>query len=216
MVLEFLRGRFWRVALGSVFFGVMTASSQAVYFVNHFFTNLTPSTSISDLILFDSDGFFDSLTYTYSAVSPSATISTGPYLDMATRTSFIGLTGGSVAVGLNSSSAASAIGQSFSTFFGFSEATIQAAVLNITTGSDVSAGQTVLFSFFAANATKLYNVGDALSGKVMKFTGGEEIGTYESTVTDAPVSVPEPFTMALGAAAAGLGAMRMRRRAPTR
>jgi MYXO-CTERM domain-containing protein len=203
-----------RMFVGLVGLFSLSAASQAAVLLTHHLDNIVSGGATTNLMLYQTGGGANtSITYFFSSgTGDNAIFNPFPENGPPAKTSVIGHAGATLALGLNAAATADAteIGFDFQTYFGYDEADLYDAIQDVVDNVNVGDAFTLLFDFFADNEQHLVALGDV--GSLVSFTNGNDRGDYYVTFDQDPTDVPEPFTMALGAAGAGLAAVRQRRR----
>ncbi len=223
MVLHGSRARGLRVLVAIASLAVVSAAAQAQYVVTHYINDLEAGITLSPMILYVKGPTYAGTSYSFTA-NPGDTTINDPFVwggAAPTLSTFVALSGSAVAVGMNFTAAQNAtdIGMTFENVFNLpfdvSEADFAQAIDDYLNGTpaEMDAAEVILDYFFLNNQSQFNPVGPAgNTGRVVVFSNGNDVGGYHTTSTFSPTSVPEPFTMLLGGAAAGLGAVRARRR----
>jgi MYXO-CTERM domain-containing protein len=188
-----------RMFVGLVGLFSLSAASQAAVLLTHHLDNIVSGGATTNLMLYQTGGGANtSITYFFSSgTGDNAIFNPFPENGPPAKTSVIGHAGATLALGLNAAATADAteIGFDFQTYFGYDEADLYDAIQDVVDN---------------VNVGDAFTLGDV--GSLVSFTNGNDRGDYYVTFDQDPTDVPEPFTMALGAAGAGLAAVRQRRR----
>lgn len=215
---------FWKGHLGTRAFVASAAlaaaaSSQAFILTHTIETDLT----ISAISLYSQQSSGSSLAWNFSAgFGTNVIVDPVDHAENSAVASIIGITNDGftdhIVMALNSTSAAAAAGVSFDVFFASSltllslnETLLTAMVSDLGDGIDnLGFSAAGIKAFMDQNVAHFAAVGGP-AGNLVKFSVGAPLNSYQVVE-----SVPEPFTMALSLAGAGLGARRLlsrRRRA---
>ena len=209
---SFSKGRLGTRALVATAAFAVAASSQAFILTHTIETDLT----ITSISLYSLQSSGSSLAWNFSAgFGTNIIVDPVDHAESSAVASFIGITNDGfsdhIVMALNSVSASAASGVSFDVFFapslallGQNETTLTAMVSDLGDGTDdLGVSASTIKAFMDQNIAHFAAVGGP-AGNLVKFSVGAPLNSYQVVE-----SVPEPFTIALSLAGAGLGARRV-------